>query len=89
MRERSPLTGLWSRAFHSPRILQVGLESGDTVSGKIELTGGPISCRSPPETETLALNRGQIIEFGPIPQPEDYGLLDNWHGGLNLGSEPE
>ncbi len=76
----------WSvvESFSLTENLQVGLESGDTVSGKIELTGGD-QLQVTTETETLALNRGQIIEFGPIPQPEDYGLLDNWHGGLNLG----
>ena len=76
----------WSvvETFSVTEDLQVGLESGDVVTGKIELTGAD-QLQVTTGTETLALNRGQITEFGPIPQPEDYGLLDNWHGGLNLG----
>ena len=76
----------WSvvESFSVTEDLQVGLESGDVVTGKIELTGAD-QLQVTTETKSLALNRGQIIEFGPIPQPEDYGLLDNWHGGVNLG----
>ncbi len=76
----------WSvvASFTPTENLQVGLESGDVVTGKIELTGAD-QLEVATETETLALTRAQILEFGPIPKPEDYGLLDNWHGGLNLG----
>ena len=75
----------WSvvESFSVSEDLQVGLESGDVVTGQIELAGTD-QLQVTTGTETLVFNRGQIIEFGPIPQPQDYGLLDNWHGGLNL-----
>ena len=76
----------WSvvESFSSTENLQVALESGELVTGTVELTDSD-GLQVTTQTETLAFNRGHIIEFGPIPQPEAYGLLDNWHGGLNLG----
>ena len=76
----------WSvvESFSSTQNLQVALESGEMVTGTVELTDTD-GLQVTTQTETLAFSRGHIIEFGPIPQPEAYGLLDNWHGGLNLG----
>ena len=76
----------WSvvESFSSTENLQVALESGELVTGTLKLTDTD-GLQVTTQTETLAFNRGHIIEFGPIPQPEAYGLLDNWHGGLNMG----
>ena len=76
----------WSvvESFSSDRNLQVELEGGELVTGTVELEASE-GLRVTTPAETMAFNRGQVIGFGPEPQPEDYGLLENWHGGLNLG----
>ena len=76
----------WSviSSFSSAEKVQVDLASGELVTGEIELTEED-RFQVITEKETLALNRADVKEFGPIPQPENYRFIDNWHGGINFG----
>jgi putative salt-induced outer membrane protein YdiY len=71
-------------SFSASEGLEIGTKAGEILRGKITLKS-ETEFEIQTEQETLNFQRSQITAFGPIPEPEKTGILDNWSGGFNFG----